>query len=124
MALTNERFDHQRYVDEFYYGSYGADGTISDSIAPACKWKLKSLRLHCSVAFVSVEYLVMYISAAKGSAYNTKIYSANFSDTEDLFIHYSDPLLFFSDDQLAFELSMVSGTNIIGVQAEVWAARG
>lgn len=124
MALTNEYVGNQRYHDEIYYGFYGEDGTIGDSVAPGAIWKLKDIRIHASVAFVSVEYLVMYISAALGSAYNTKIYSANFSDTEDLFIHYSDPLLFLSGDQIVFELSMASGTNIIGFQFQTWAARG
>ena len=124
MALTNEHVGNQNYIEEIKYGFYGEDGTIGDNVAPGTVWKLKNIRIHASVAFVSVETLVMKISAGLGSAYNTVIYSANFSDYEDLFIHYSEPLTLMSDDQLLFELSMVSGTNVLGFQFETWAARG
>ena len=124
MATTLEYIGNNRYHDEIYYGFYGEDGTIGDNVAPGTVWKLKNIRIHASVPFVSVETLVMKISAGLGSAYNTVLYSANFSDYEDLFIHYSEPLTLMSDDQLLFELSMVSGTNIIGFQFETWAARG
>lgn len=124
MTTTLEYLGNNRYHDEIYYGFYGENGTISDSVTPATPWKLKNIRIHLSVAFVSVEYLVMRISAGLGSAYNTILYSTNLSGSTDVFIHYSEPLTFLSDDQLVFELSMVSGTNVIGFQFETWAARG
>lgn len=124
MALSNEYVGNLRYHDEIYYGFYGEDGTISDSLNPGVPYKLRSIRIHLSVAFVSVEYLVMQLSAGLGSAYNTVLYSQNLSGSTDIFIHYSDPLLFLSDDQVNIELSMNSGTNIIGFQFETWAARG
>ena len=124
MALLTEYVGNLRFHDEIYYGFYGADGTISDSVNPGCVSKLRSIKVHLSVAFASAEYLIIQLSAGLGSAYNTVLYSQNLSGSTDVFIHYSDPLLFLSDDQLNFELSMASGTNIIGFQFETWAARG
>ena len=124
MALTNEHIGNLRFHDEIEYGFYGADGTIGDSVAPGKPWKLRSIQIHFSVAFASIEYLVMALSSILGATYNTILYSLNVSGSTDIFIHYSDPLLFLSDDHLNFELSMVSGTNIIGFRFETWAARG
>lgn len=124
MAFTRVDKADNRYREELEYGFFGADGTISESVNPEAPWKLATIRLHCSVAFASVEYLLIRMSSGLGSAYNTKIYSANFSGTEDLMIHFSEPLAFLSDDQLNIELSMVSGTNVVGIQVDTWAARG
>ena len=124
MALTNEHIGLRRYHEEIEYGFFGEDGTISDAIAPGKPWRLSGFQIHFSVSFVSVEYLVMRLSAALGSAYNTILYSQAVSQSTDIFVHYSFPLQFLSDDQLVFELSMGSGTNIIGFKFDTWAARG
>lgn len=121
---TVEYIDNKRFHEELYYSFYGPDGTFTDSVAPGKVWKLRSIKAHLSVAFASIENLKIRISSILGSAYNTVIYSANLSEAQDIFIHYSDPLLFLSGDQLVYELSMVSATNIIGIQIETWAARG
>lgn len=124
MSLTNEPVGNQNYRDEIEYGFYGEHGTISDSIAPGKPWKLGGFHVHFSVSFVSVEYLLLWLSSGFGSAYNTIIFSRQVSQSTDIFVHYSSPLRFTSDDQLNIELSMVSGTNVIGFRFETWAARG
>jgi len=124
MALLKEEILPQRWHLFEYYQSFGADGTISDGFCPAKTWRLQEIRIHLSVAFASAEYLIMQLSCGLGSAYNLKFYSTNLSGSTDVFIHYSDPLLFMSGDQLVFELSMGSATNVIGFQFGTWAARG
>ena len=124
MALTNEYIGLRRYSEEIEYGFFGENGTISDSIAPGKPWKLNGFQVHFSVSFVSVEYLLIWLSSGLGSAYNTILFSRQVSQSTDIFVHYSNPLRFMSDDQLNFELSMASGTNVIGFRFETWAARG
>lgn len=124
MALTNEHIGLRRYHEEIEYGFFGENGAISDAVAPGVPWKLRTVKIHVSSKFLSVEYLVLKLSSGLRSEYNTVLYSANFSDTQDLFIYYSEPIPFLSDDQLLFELSTVSGVNVIGFQFDTWAARG
>jgi hypothetical protein len=124
MALSKESIQPQRWHLFEFYQSYGANGKISDSFCPGKVWTLQEIRVHLSVAFASAEYLIMKLSCGLGSAFNLKFYSTNLSGSTDVFIHYSDPLFFNSDDHLNFELSFVSATNVLGFQFIGWEARG
>jgi hypothetical protein len=122
--MNSVTLDNERFRPEQYYAFYGVNGAIADSFNPGRVWKLQEIRAHLSVPFVSAEVLLVRVSSVLGSQYNVVLHSANLSNTQDLFLHYSEPLLFLSGDQLVFELSMVSGTNVIGLQFNTWAARG
>jgi len=124
MAFDEVYIQPQLWDHFSFFKTTGLDGTLSETVAPEKKFKLAEIRAHFSVAFVSVEYLKAYISAAKGSEYNTVLLSYLVSGSTDIFIHYSDPLLFLSDDHLVFELSLVSGTNVIGLNVVGWAVQG
>lgn len=125
--LSIEHFGLRRYHEEIHHGFYGENGYINDSLVPGARWKLKSIRVVrvvTSVAVASVEYLTLRISSILGSFHNITLYSENFSTASHVIIDYSQPLGFLSDDQLVFDLSVNSGTNLIGFQFEIWSARG
>lgn len=124
MALTEIDVPSSLWWDVVYHGYYGANGAISDSFCPGVPWKLKDIRVKISDAFASIEYLIMKISSVLDSYHNIVFYSLNVSGSTDIFIHYSDPIMFLSDDHLLFELSTVSGVHTLGFIFDVWAAKG
>lgn len=104
-----------------FFKSTAGNGKISESIAPARKFKIEEIRLHNSVAFVSTEYLKVYLSAAAGSAHNLVLISIIYSNVTDYRYTEDPPGWFQSGDQLVIELSTVSGTNVIGLNVIGWA---
>lgn len=124
MAFTEEYIAPQLWYDFLFFATGGADGDITESIAPGKKFKLTELHIHCSVAFASVQDLTLRLSSIKGSAYNTIFLSAVFNGVIDYFWQPSIPIPFLSDDQVVINLPMVSGTNIIGIKAVGWSVGG
>ena len=119
-----EIIEPQRWSEFEFFNAFGTNGLETKSIYFHKNFKLGEIRLHLSVAFASAGALIAQLSSVKGSAYNTKLLSTDISGTIDLFIHYSDPILFLSNDHLKFTISLVSGTNIIGMTVRGWAALG
>jgi hypothetical protein len=69
----------------------------------------------------SAKYLQVILSAAEGSAYNIILYSLNYNGSTDIFLHYSDPLMFVSDDSLKIVTSVLSVANYHGLEVIGWA---
>ena len=61
---------YNRETEFHFYASNGANGKLNYEIDMGKKWLLKEVRVHCSSAFASTEYLVAQLSSANGSAYN------------------------------------------------------
>lgn len=113
MALSNftteEEILPKQWVDFAFFATVGA-GALNLSLYPGKVWKLKEIRVHTSIAFMSVRDLTIQLSAAKGSAYNTLLLSQAMNTVQDLFVYYSTPLLFLSNDHL--NMSMYASTPI------------
>ena len=130
MTWANKEFiQNQRWHEFSFFVTGGADGVITDSLAPgtdfkAVPWRLKGIRVHCSVAFASVEDLTLRISAANGSAYNLMLLSQAMNGISDLLWQMDTAEIFGSNDDLVVNLSLVSATNIIGIVINGWAAIG
>ena len=125
MAFTGGYIAPQRWWEfDFYYSEDPATvGTdlLQQTLAIGKLAKLREIRLHCSVAFASAQYLVVRLSEAQhGSAHNVTLLSYAMNGVQDLFIHYSDPIFLRSDDNLVVELS-TSAANVIGIQLIGWA---
>lgn len=119
----------QRWSHFKYFNSYGADGAETSSVATdGGIWALKDVRVHLSVVHASVEYLVVRVSAADGSAYNVRFVSQAMSDVSDYLYIPDDAgtygLILQSDDQLVITLSLASATNVIGININGWAVLG
>jgi hypothetical protein len=128
MSFSEKYMDSQRWWDfDFYKAADPATAGTDlwqDTIAAGTPIKLRELRVHCSVAFASAQYLVIRLSDAQlGSAYNVTLLSYAMNGVQDLFVHYSDPIFFHSTDNLVIELS-TSAANMIGIQAIGWAVVG
>jgi hypothetical protein len=122
MAFSNftveEEILAQQWVDFAFFASNNKAGALNLYVSPGKVWKLKEVRVHFSVAFVSVQDFTLNISAAKGSAYNTKLLSQAMNTVQDLIVYYSTPLLFLSDDLLHLSMnaviSTVRGIEVLG----------
>ncbi len=128
---SKELTDNKRWWHFSFYHTNGANGKISESIIPgtdfaARVFELAELRLKFSIAFVSIEYLKVYLSSVKGSAYNFVLVSRLMSGSTDYRFNPANsiPMRFLSDDHLVLEFSNVSGTNVIGLEVQGWAAVG
>ena len=120
---------NQRWHEFSFFATGGADGLITESVVPGTDfadvaWKLKSIRVHLSVAFASVEDLTVRLSAANGSAYDLMLLSQAMNGISDLLWQLDIPETFGSADDLVINLSLVSATNIIGITVNGWAAIG
>lgn len=124
MAFTERYIDPQRWSHFMFFATGGANGVISEGVAPGKIWKLHEIRVHFSTAFASTEYLVGRLSAARGSYYNVLLFSAAISGSTDIRYVYSDPLLFESGDVLYIGHSTKSGVNTTGITMIGWAALG
>lgn len=119
----------QRWSHFKYFNDYGTDGAETSSVSPSGGiWAFKDIRVHLSVAHASIEDLTVYVSAAAGSAYNIYLVSQAMSDLKD-YVFIPDTgdehgLIMQSDDQLVVNLSLVSATNIIGINVNGWAVLG
>jgi hypothetical protein len=121
MALSNftveEEIPAKQWID-FAFFATKTSGALNLSIYPGKVWKLREIRVHNSVAFGSVRDLTIQISAVKGSAYNTLLLSQAMNTVQDLFVYYSTPLLFLSDDHLNLSMyasiATVRGISVLG----------
>jgi len=123
MAFTESFFGpHNWQHFNFYKTAPGSVlSFITESINISAPWKLQELRLHFSTAMGSVKYLNIRVSSVGGSALNTILLSQDLNGVQDLYLHYSDPMLFFSDDQLVITTSVISVANWYGLQVIGWA---
>ena len=131
MAFTRIRLDNQLTNNFMFFVSGGADGVINESITGGDVGEvepfwIKEIRVHFSVAFASVEALVLKLSDAfQGSAFNQKFLSVPMSGVTDY--HWipdtfdGKGLMFDNGDELGVTLSMASGTNIVGITVVGWA---
>lgn len=124
MAFTEEFIEPSRWTQFSFFASGGTNGAVSESLAPGKKFKLSEIRLHFSVIFSEVEYFVVRLSAAKGSAYNQTFLSQALSDVIDVLYQPDNPLPMLSDDQIVFSWSQASASNIGGLNVQGWAVYG
>ena len=118
---AEDRFGPHRWQYFSFFKTFTLNQTLSESIDIEGPWLLEEIRVHCSVAIASVKYLQAVVSAANGSAYNTILISQDMNTVQDIFLHYSNPVLFMSGDQLNVRCSMISTANYVGVQVTGWA---
>ena len=121
MAFSNfdseEEILNREWVDFAFFATKGI-GAMNLSINPGKVWKLKEVRMHLSVAFGSVQNFIIKLSAVKGSAYNTTLISQAMNTIQDLFILYSTPIVFLSNDCLNVSMfasmTAVRGFTVLG----------
>ncbi len=120
MAFTKDQPYNERYWPLHFYTAAGvlANSSISDSLTLAKRFQINEIRIHFSVAVVSVIDFMINVSSVLGSAYNTKLISQALLNLQDVFIYYSQPLQFNSDDHINFATSTISIANWYGI--EVW----
>lgn len=124
MAFTEEFILPSRWTQFSFFAEAGADGTVSESLAPGKPFRLDEIRLHFSATFSLVEDFVIRISSAKGSAYNNILFSQALSDLTDIVWQLSNPFTLLSDDQLVFTWSVSSNLNNGGLNVQGWAVYG
>ena len=124
MALSKDYQENERWVPFNFYESGGANGSFTTSIDEPHDLRFGEYRIHFSSAFASTQDLIIYISSAKGSAYNHKLLSQAMSDVKDLRVGFSEWVIIDSTDQLVLSLAMTSGVNVYGMEMIGWAARG
>ena len=113
-----------------FYKTFGADGVMEESITGGGSGEiegfiLKSIRIHCSVAFASVEDFIVKLSdGIQGSSFNQTFISQAMNGITDYEYYPTDSMRFISGDELGFVMSLVSGTNIIGLNVQGWAVKG
>ena len=112
-------------VLKFYIGD-GEDGVLSARIAPGVPFRLKSVRIHCSKAFPSAEYLIVKVSSIKDSAYDQLMMSKAMTGVLDFSDYYynNEANYQLSDDAILVTLSMKSGAVVTGIEITTWAAIG
>jgi hypothetical protein len=127
MALNGDYIQYQRW-DQFHFYDYSvavdSTGPINASLLFSVPWKLEELRFHFSTVVISVVYLELKISSVKDSGMNTILLSQSLNGVQDLTLHYSAPLLFFSEDTLTILASTISTGNLLGMEVVGWAVRG
>lgn len=124
MAFTETIEDPKRWWAFEFFATVGADGAVSESVAPGKPFQFVELRVHCSIAVPSAGDLVLRLSAAQGSAYNLVFFSKAMLGSTDYWFQLSQPMRFLSDDQIVLTFSQASAANVIGVTAVGWAAIG
>jgi hypothetical protein len=131
MAFTRVRLDNQLWNQFAFFSSGGTDGGLSETIiggdaSETEHFYIKEVRLHLSVAFVSVEDFIIKLSEAiQGSAYNLILRSQAMLTVKD-YQWIPDTgeekgLLFVSGDTLDIFMSMKSATNVWGLTVLGWA---
>jgi hypothetical protein len=124
---TGDYIQYKRWDEfHFYETSVAVNSTagINTELQISVLWKLAELRLHFSTALVSDMTLAARISSIINSSLNQRLISQAMVGVQDLTVHYSDPLLFFSNDTLLVTTSTISVTNLVGIEATGWAVRG
>lgn len=126
MAWDEQEFLQNKLWDQFqFYKSATTGERIQESLDTARPKVFMELRFHAGSAVLSVEDLVLRISAAKGSEYNYTILSHPLSGSTDYRFVASDKKGFFllSDDHLVLSVN-ISNTTIMGITIEGWAVSG
>lgn len=122
---TKEYTLPQRWKLFQFFGFGGAvTSYVSHAITMSNLWRLAEVRVCFSAACGSNKYFQMYLSSGKGSYYDIMLYSLNINNSTEIFLHYSDPLVFLSDDTLEIQTSVISVAFTYGVQAIGWAVTG
>ena len=124
MAFSQEEILPQRWSFFSYYEKFGTNGKYSTTLSMGTPWMLQEIRLRCSTAFASAENFVAQLIATYGSEFNVVVFNWAMSGSTDVIMRWSNPMMFLSNDVLGFVLSMVSGTNVIGLNVQGWAVRG
>ncbi len=125
MAFTKQKLQYKRFEHFAFFATVGEDGTIEESLDLTSKqFYLTEIRVHCSVAFASVEDLTIRMSAAQGSAYNLMIISQAMKTVMDVLWQADNSMHMLSDDDIVFNLSQASGVNVIGITVLGWAVIG
>lgn len=119
MALTLVTQPVSRMNYFIYYGTGNSD--MSESLAPGKAFELDSVKLHLSVAEASVVDFIMQLSAALGSEHNTTYLSQAMEGLTNVYWLVERPIIFLYGDTIDFTLSMVTGTNLWGLQIQGWA---
>lgn len=123
---TKEYTLPQRWKLFQFYGFGGAVVSyVSHTVQMSSIWRLEEVRLAFSAAVASDKYLQIILSAAQGSYYDIVLYSQNINNSTAIFIHYSNPLTFQSDDTLDIITSQISNAAATyGLQVIGWAVTG
>jgi hypothetical protein len=126
MAFTEVEYQPQRYFNFTYFVATGANGVITESVAPGVKFKVDEIRVHCSSAFASAEDFTVGLVATQGSEHNITLLSQAMNGVLDVLwiADKANALPFLSDDTLSINLSLVSATNVVGINVIGWAVRG
>lgn len=106
----------QKYF--IYYGTGNSD--MSESLAPGKAFELDSIKLHLSVADVSVVDFIMTLSSGLDSVYDATYLSQPMEGFTNVLWHIERPMIFMHNDTFEFTLSMVAGTNVWGLQIQGW----
>lgn len=70
--------------------------------APGKEFVFEEVRIHLSAASATVENFVITLQSARGSEYNTKLYSQDMNIVQDLIYQPVDPHEFGAGDSLLF----------------------
>ena len=122
--MTMEYMDQKQWTHFDFYTTGGANGAFKDSLALGKVFKITDVRLHLSVKHPSVEDFVIWLSSAKGSAFNQIYISQAMSDVKDYLWQPGRELIFDSEDQLIFSMFIKSGSNIYGLNVRGWSVNG
>lgn len=116
LSLVTQPVSRFKYFT--YYGSDNSD--MAESLAPGKAFELDTVELHLSVANVSVVDFIMQLSSALGSEYNITYLSQAMYGYTNVVWHIARPFIFMNDDTIDFTLSMVTATNVWGLQIQGW----
>lgn len=110
-------------VSRMQYFIYYADGNsdMDEDLAPGKAFELDSVKLHLSVAEVSVVDFIMHLSSILGSYHDCTYLSQAMEGLTNVFWLVERPMIFLYGDTINFSLSMVTGTNYWGLQIQGWA---
>ncbi len=124
MAFTETYIQPQRWTEFMFFAIGGADGLISENVAPGKIWKLKEVRVHASSLIASAGDLVIQLSSIRNSYLNMIFVSKAMLNSQDYWLQMSDPLIFESDDALNVRFSVLSAVNYLGITVVGWCVLG
>lgn len=104
-----------------YYGTANSD--MAESLAPETAFELDTVELHLSVADASVVDFIMQLSSNLGSEYNITYLSQPMFGYTNVVWHIARPFIFMYGDTIDFTLSMVTATNVWGLQIQGWTIK-
>lgn len=124
--MNSQQFLPDRYSLFNFFDSAGADGAETFVVNPDTRttMQFEQLRAHWSTAFASVEDMVVYISSAKGSAYNLVLLSQALAGITDILFQPEKKVWLFSGDNLVISFSCASGVNTVGIEVQGWSVFG